>query len=218
MSLETIIYIVVIIYSIILHEIAHGYIAFREGDSTAKWNGRLTLNPIPHIDILGSIIFPLLSFFSLGAIMGWAKGVPYNPNLLKYKYSETRVAAAGVAANLLIAVLSIILYKVIIFVDNIFLLKSGLIINDSVVLSGVLVFLVIITMVNINLAIFNLLPLPPFDGLRIITSISHKWGRTINDMMSKYQYQFIIISLFIAYNIAPHLVAFNNAIIRFLLY
>ncbi len=216
MSLETIVYIVVIIYSIILHEIAHGYIAFREGDSTAKWNGRLTLNPIPHIDILGSIIFPLLSFFSLGAIMGWAKGVPYNPNLLRHKYSETRVAAAGVTANLLIAIVSVVIYKIFVFVNNKYFVADGLLIGNNLLLSIFSGFLIIVTVVNVNLAIFNLLPLPPFDGLRIITSLSHKWGRVMNDTMSRYQYQFIIISLFIAYNIAPYIIKFNYFIINLL--
>lgn len=184
MSLETIIYILILIYSIILHEIAHGYVAYLEGDNTAKWAGRLTLNPIPHVDVLGSIIVPIVSYISAGAAVGWAKGVPYNPHMLKHRYSEARVAIAGVAMNFLIAIVFSFIYR---YVDN-----------DVVRhISGITV------VVNVSLGIFNLLPLPPFDGLRVITSIfpslGHKWMRLVDLNPSI----FLIFSIIIAFNIWP---------------
>ena len=106
MTPDDIIFIIVLIYSIILHEIAHGYVAYREGDNTAKWAGRLTLNPLPHIDPIGSILIPILSYIGAGAAFGWAKGVPYNPHMLRHKYSEAKVAVAGVATNFALAIIA----------------------------------------------------------------------------------------------------------------
>ena len=142
------------------------------------------------------------------------------------KNSEAKVAAAGVTANLLIAIIGAILYRIITFVNDTYNLNQNLNNNTLIFVGGstlsylfsmVITLLAIVVVVNINLAIFNLLPLPPFDGLRIITSLSHKWGRVINDTMSRYHYQFIIVSLFIAYNIAPHIFNLNMYIIKLLL-
>ncbi len=194
--IESLIYIIVLIYSIILHEIAHGYVAYREGDSTAKWAGRLTLWPWPHIDILGSIIVPILSYLSAGVTMGWAKGVPYNPHMLRHRYSEARVAAAGVAMNFSIAVVFAIVYKVC----NYNTLSQGFSFNFIEVIKYASTIIVI---VNVSLGIFNLLPLPPFDGMRILTSVFPHWGQKMIRIIDANQTVFLVASLYIAYHIWP---------------
>ena len=102
---QIIILIPVLLFSVIAHEVAHGYVAYRCGDNTAKFQGRITLNPIPHIDILGTIIFPVLLLIMQAPILfGWAKPVPVNPyNFKDQKYGNLKVAFSGPGANLLVA-------------------------------------------------------------------------------------------------------------------
>jgi len=148
---------IIIIYSIVLHEIAHGYAAYIQGDETANRAGRLTLNPVPHIDIIGSIIVPLSAFMLAGTFFGWAKPVPYNPHNIRTRIGEAFVAAAGILTNLLIALIALIAFK--------FLVSSGAL---SV---GVGKALYTIIGVNVSLAFFNLIPLPPFDGMSILQAL-----------------------------------------------
>lgn len=149
---------VALIFSVMIHEISHGFVAERLGDSTARLAGRLTLNPIKHIDPVGSIILPAILFFSgSGVILGWAKPVPYNPNNLKkdMKYGPLKVALAGPASNLLVlVVLGLIARLGAGFLDPIFI--------------GLLGFIAIL---NTYLAIFNLIPIPPLDGSKIFSLI-----------------------------------------------
>ena len=102
--MSTVFVIIIILFSIIIHEVAHGYTAYILGDDTAKNANRLTLNPIPHIDIVGSIFIPILSFTMSGMFLGWAKPVPVNLRNVEGKYGDTFVSAAGVAANILLAI------------------------------------------------------------------------------------------------------------------
>lgn len=150
----------IIIYSIILHEIAHGYSAYILGDETAYRAGRLTLNPLPHIDILGSVIVPLFAFFGSGTFFGWAKPVPYNQYNIRTKLGLAFVAAAGVLTNLFLALLAGILLKILIITGNV----------D--IAFGSALFTVI--SVNVSLAFFNLIPVPPFDGMSILQALFPK--------------------------------------------
>lgn len=146
----------VLIFSVMIHEISHGYVAEKLGDQTAKLAGRLTLNPLKHIDPVGSIILPAVLFFT-GAnfILGWAKPVPYNPYNLKkdMKYGPLKVALAGPASNLLVLIVLGILAR----------LGAGYLDPTFIGLMG------FIAMLNISLAVFNLIPIPPLDGSKILT-------------------------------------------------
>lgn len=155
MEPATIAIIIALIMSIVLHEMAHGYAADWLGDPTARLQGRLSPNPLVHIDLLGSIIVPALLFISnAGILFGWAKPVPYNPyNLRDPKWGEAKVAAAGPAVNLGLALL------------------FGLLIRFSDVLGLNAAFIELssyIVYINILLAFFNLIPMPPLDGSKII--------------------------------------------------
>lgn len=155
MEITAIAIIVVLVISIILHEMAHGFMADYLGDPTARMQGRLSPNPLVHIDPIGSILVPGLLFLTnAGLLFGWAKPVPYNPyNLRDQKWGEALVAAAGPAVNLLIALVFGLLIR---FADPIDL-------SDSFIhLSSYVVYM------NILLAFFNLIPFPPLDGSKIV--------------------------------------------------
>lgn len=147
----------IIIYSIILHEIAHGYAAYVQGDQTAARAGRLTLNPFPHIDMMGSVIVPLVAFFTAGTFFGWAKPVPYNPYNIRTRIGLAFVASAGILTNLLLAIIAGIVFKVLYF--------QGVLTPEL----GKAIYTII--SVNVSLAFFNLIPIPPFDGMGIIEAL-----------------------------------------------
>jgi len=149
--------ITVLIMSIVAHEVAHGYAAELLGDPTARLAGRLTLNPINHLDVVGSFIVPVIAFFLGGFIFGWAKPVPYNPNNMKDpRWGGAWVAVAGPLTNILIA------------------LVFGLLIRFAGILGlplSILPIVEIIVFLNILLAVFNLIPIPPLDGSKILFAI-----------------------------------------------
>lgn len=153
--LPEIITLTILILSIVLHEVAHGYAANWLGDPTARLAGRLTPNPIPHIDPIGSVLIPgALFIMQAPFLFGWAKPVPYNPyNLSNQKWGESIVAAAGPLTNLLLA---------FIFAGLIRLAPELGLSATFVEMTGYIVF------INILLAVFNAIPLPPLDGSKII--------------------------------------------------
>jgi Zn-dependent protease len=155
---DTLFLVVVIIFSAVVHEVMHGVAADRLGDPTARYAGRLTLNPIPHLDPVGSIILPLLLAFSGSPLFfAWAKPVPYNPyNLRPGGFSEAIVAAAGPFSNLGIALL------------------TGLVIRLTALPAEVTAVLVLIIVVNVMLFLFNLIPVPPLDGSKILSALLPK--------------------------------------------
>ncbi len=152
----------VIVLSAVFHEYAHSWMAYRLGDMTAKNAGRLTLNPLVHLDLFGTVLMPLFLLFTAGIFLGWAKPVPYNPfNLSDPKYGSLKVAIAGPFANLLIA---LVLGLFLRFFSEYFLATG--------ILSPIfLQFLGLIVYVNIFLALFNLLPFPPLDGSKVFADL-----------------------------------------------
>jgi len=150
--LEAAIMAVVLLFSIIIHEVAHGYVALLNGDPTARMLGRITLNPVPHIDPVGTIILPLLLLLSqAGIIFGWAKPVPVNPlNYRNYRWGEFAVSAAGPVSNLVLAAIFSIM------------LRMGL------ANPGLMKLAYFGVSINIFLALFNLIPIPPLDGSHIL--------------------------------------------------
>jgi Zn-dependent protease len=155
----SIFYFVVLIFSIIVHEVAHGLIAEREGDPTARNLGRITLNPLKHIDWFGSVLLPLvLILTNAGFVVGWAKPVPYNPeNLHHGRKSEAKVAIAGVIVNLSVAIFFALIIRAVLF------FHTG---NVSLVDGAS-----IIVLINIVLAFFNMIPLAPLDGFRFLNAV-----------------------------------------------
>jgi len=176
--------IAILVLSVVIHEVSHGFMAYALGDSTAKYAGRLTLNPIPHIDPFGSIILPfMLSLLPGGMVFGWAKPVPYNPyNLRDQKWGPGLVAAVGPLANMFIA-----------FV-------FGLVIRFGAVLSFVpAAFFEIATLVvllNIVLAVFNLVPIPPLDGSRVLFTLLPYRMDHIRQFLEQYGFMLLLVFIF----------------------
>ncbi len=162
---------VILILSVNFHEFCHGLAAYSLGDDTAKRAGRLTLNPIAHIDPIGTLFLPaLLLLVNAGFIFGWAKPVPYDPRALRdQKHGSLKVAIAGPLANFAIALLLTGLIR---------LLPAF-----SVLLSPTLtIALQAIAYVNILLGLFNLLPVPPLDGSKILADLSPRAGQALEKL------------------------------------
>ena len=160
---------IIIILSAVFHEYAHAWSAYRLGDSTAKDQGRLTLNPIKHIDPVGTVLVPLLLLFTSGIFIGWAKPVPYNPyNLRDQKYGDLKVGIAGPIANFLIAIILGLLLR---------LFGGYMLVNDAF-----LGFVSIVVYINIVLGLFNLIPIPPLDGSKILMDIFPESRRFIEQI------------------------------------
>lgn len=162
---------IIIIFSAVIHEFSHGWMAYRLGDPTAKNAGRLTLNPLVHLDPFGTVIIPLFLMLTSGIFIGWAKPVPYNPhNLNDPKYGSLKVGIAGPGANFLVA---IIIGLILRFFPAL-LLGAGL---PPVFLE----FLAIIIYVNIFLGLFNLIPVPPLDGSKVLNDLFPRaWSSVMN--------------------------------------
>lgn len=152
--LAAILLVLILIFSAILHEVMHGIAADKLGDPTARYAGRLTLNPIPHLDPFGSVILPIIFALSGSAFFfAWAKPVPYNPyNLRPGRFSEAIVAGAGPFINLVIA------------------LVFGALIRLHIYTSANQVFLLIV-LINVMLCLFNLIPIPPLDGSKVLEAL-----------------------------------------------
>lgn len=174
--------------AVVFHEFAHGWMAMKWGDETAKEAGRLTLNPVPHVDLLGSIVFPALLMISgAGFLFGWAKPVPIDPRRFrKYRPGLFLVSFAGPAMNFILAILSAFAFVA--------LLKWGspeqFFFQPFVSMALVSVFL------NLALGIFNLIPLPPLDGSKMVQSFLSIKATIRYESLARYSF-FIIIGLLI---------------------
>ncbi|NFH60404.1 site-2 protease family protein [Clostridium botulinum] len=190
--LSKILIIPAILVGLTVHEFAHAYVADKLGDKTPKFQGRLTLNPFSHIDIIGFIMILLIGF-------GWAKPVQTNPSALKRGYKdEIKVSVAGVTANVITAFLFALLTA--------FLLKLNLVNFGDITSLGGIIGLILNYIVRINcmLAIFNLMPIPGLDGFDILRDLWPKTFYKISDVI--YRYQMIILLIFVVTPISSFLV------------
>jgi len=188
---ESIILIIaILILSVVIHEVAHGYAALWLGDTTALHAGRLTLNPLKHLDFFGSIVVPLLLSLT-GFVFGWAKPVPYNPyNLRNRRWGESLVALAGPASNLLLAAIFGLYLQFI----------GG---SPAAVMVGLL-----IVQINVALAIFNLVPIPPLDGSKILFSLFPEQAAKMRATMEQWGFMLLLIFIFFFSSILGPIIEF----------
>jgi Zn-dependent protease len=177
--MEWLFFLIILILSVVLHEISHGSIANILGDPTAKEEGRLTLNPIPHLDPIGSFFLPLFLFLMKSPfLIGWAKPVPINPyNLANPKLDMAKIALAGPASNFLIAI------------------SFGLLIRFFPLPDEILLIFSIIVFINVLLAVFNLVPLAPLDGSKILFALLPSRLDYLRIYMEQFSLFFILIFL-----------------------
>jgi|SRR3989344_5070628 len=187
--------IIVLIMSVVVHEVSHGYIANNLGDPTARIAGRLTLNPIKHLDPVGSVLVPIFTYLIGGFIFGWAKPVPYNPyNLRGGKWGPALVAAAGPLSNFLLAIIFGIVLRIV----------TPL----SVIPEAALSLIELIVLINIVLGIFNLIPIPPLDGSKVLFALLPPSMRNVENFFTRYQLILIVALIFFAWRFILPLVYF----------
>ena len=167
--------------SVVIHEVSHGYAASMLGDQTARYAGRLTLNPIKHLDPLGSVIIPIITSF-MGFTFGWAKPVPVNPyNLRNKRWGEFIVSAVGPGSNFAIAVIFSLLIRIAVL-NNLS--------PSFVSISATIVF------INLVLAVFNLMPIPPLDGSKVLFSLLPLHLQHVREFLERYSLVLVFVFIF----------------------
>jgi Zn-dependent protease len=191
-------FLIVVLFSAIIHEYMHGWMAERLGDPTARDAGRLTLNPMAHLDVFGSFLMPLLLYFGTAGslVFGYAKPVPFNPyNLRDQKYGSAKVAVAGPLANFITAVF------------------FGVIIRFVPITSSLYILLYIIIQVNIMLMVFNLIPIPPLDGSKVILPfLPYNWQVKYLSM-ERYGFFFILLFIIFGFSLILPIISFFTGLI-----
>ena len=197
--MQDILFVMILIISVVFHEVAHGYTADKLGDPTPRIAGRLTLNPLVHLDWFGSVILPALLILS-GApfILGWAKPVPFNPYYFKNsRWDAVKVALAGPLTNIVIALLAAVLLQI---------LPIGII--------GA-AFLELTVVMNIALAVFNLVPVPPLDGHHVLFAFIPDQYNHIKESLRRYAFPILIVFLLVGLDlIEPIIFGLSNVLLN----
>lgn len=182
----------VFIFSVMVHEVSHGLMALKLGDDTAKDLGRLNLNPAKHLDFFGSFVLPfILVITNSPVIFGWAKPVPYNPNNLKNpKIGAALIGAAGPLSNIFIAVIFGILLRL-----------AGPAVELNPNLAPLILFFNVIIFINLLLAVFNLVPIPPLDGSKLLFALLPSQSYRLQRLLEQYGLVILLLFLFIGFGL-----------------
>jgi Zn-dependent protease len=190
--------IIILVCSVMIHELSHGLVAFRLGDPTAKLAGRLTLNPFKHLDLVGSFLVPLATLLLSGFVFGWAKPVPYNPNFLKDpKRGAGLIAAAGPLSNFLLAAI----FGAALRMLSLF---------EFSLMAPLVVLFQLIILINLVLGVFNLVPIPPLDGSKVLFSFLPETGTAwkVQSFLERYGLLLLIFFLFYGFGLITPIILF----------
>lgn len=198
-SPEQILFLPVLLFSLICHELGHAWVAWRGGDDTARLAGRITMNPVAHIDPIGTVLLPILQVFTHVPLIGWAKPVPVNPANLRSREWDLAVSLAGVTINFVLALLGAILLKILILSLD---WMPQTLPEESTALFMVrtsATLLRAMVMVNLFLMIFNLLPIPPLDGSHVLFYFIRRPGPKLEmalDFFQRFGFFMLLILVF----------------------
>lgn len=200
-----VIYMVVLLLAISAHEAGHAWMSWKYGDDTAYMLGRVTLNPVKHTDPIGTLLIPILSFVlgsvggALGSIplIGWGIPTPVNPRKwTKYKQANVMVSIAGIGANVIIATIGFVIFKSLLATGVLGTIgPSGKYVIFADTLQPIVIFLTYLITLNVSLAVFNLLPFPPLDGSKVLSTFLPESFQPIFALME--QYGFLILMLLV---------------------
>ncbi len=187
---QVLIFLPVLLVSVVLHEVAHGWVALRQGDDTAQQAGRLTLNPIPHLDVMGSLVVPtLLALMPGGLLFGWAKPVPVNPRKFRnYRRGDILVSLAGIAVNLVLVLVFMALMVIAVWLGQ----GGAGPLADILFRAGRLGVLL-----NLILAFFNLIPIPPLDGSHVVAHALPEGLRARYRETGRYGLAVLLVAVFL---------------------
>ncbi|HEY6119614.1 MAG TPA: site-2 protease family protein [Pyrinomonadaceae bacterium] len=198
---QLLIYMVVLLLAISAHEAAHAWMSNRFGDDTARLLGRITLNPVAHIDPIGTLLIPVVSFL-LGAmggsaaripLIGWGKPTPVNPLRWRNKdLANVMVSAAGIMANLFIAICAFTIFKVLLMTGSFYSIPESL-------QEPVGIFLEYLLTMNVSLAVFNLLPFPPLDGSKILETFLPNSMQPLLRLFERYGFVILMLLIYVGF-------------------
>ena len=196
---QFLLFMVALIFSLSVHESAHAWMSNRFGDDLARLQGRISLNPVAHVDPIGTLLFPAIAFFTHAPVIGWAKPTPVNPLRWRNKrVANFWVSVAGVISNFIIAIVAGVIIRTLYSTGLIGIVNGELapMTTDSLIAVGAVELLWGFFTLNVALGVFNLIPIPPLDGSKVLQSILPPTFESSFDALERFGFLLLIVAMF----------------------